>query len=406
MALPQAQPLDANGREIEFNGWDPVNNQFVVEQAAAGVAATGQPFSYSPKVVTIAGNTGLPANLPVIAQKAGGKSTGSVATLAQAFAANNVAGNSIVVVCAVGNNTAPTVADSAGNTYTQAAVGARSTTFESAIFYAVGVLGLGSINTVTVTNAGATASVAVEIYEVSGLIAQVTAQPDQTATNSGSSGTASTTAINPLSPNELAFAGVSVGTAAQTITPATGWTNDSGQLNPTTPAGFYSFVSMSQFLGSLAAVTPSATFTSEPWAIAVATFRPVILGVEGTFNLAAPYPFGSAPLNATSGDVAAATAAATLGASAGKTTYITGFTFTSTGSTSIGTVDITVTDGTWTVTFVYVSVAGATLANAQLNIDFPYPLAASGANTTIVASCPTLGSGNLHACMNAYGFRL
>jgi hypothetical protein len=405
MALPQAQPLDANGREIEFAGWDSTNNQFVVEETVAGTAATGQPFNYAAKKVAISSvNSGLPVNLPAIVQKAGGASTGSVASLAQAFTSANKAGNSIVVVCAVGNNTAPTVADSLGNTYTQAALVARSTTFETAIFFASNILA--GANTVTVTNAGSAASVAVEIYEVSGLIAQVTAQPDQTATNNGSSGTASTSAINPLSPNELAFAGVAVGTAAQTITPATGWSNDSGQLNPTTPAGFYSFVSMSQFLGSLAAVTPQATFTTEPWAIACATFRPVILGIEGTINIASPYPFGSVPLNATSGDVAAATAAATLSASAGKTTYITGFTFTSTGSTGAATVDITVTDGTWTVTFVYVSVAGATTANTQLAITFPYPLAASAANTTIVASCPTLGTGNLHACMNAYGFKL
>ena len=61
--------------------------------------------------------------------------------------------------------------------------------------------------------------------------------------------------------------------------------NNSGQQNPTTPAGLFSFVSMSQFLESLIAVTPQATFTSEPWAISVATFRPVILGVEGTVKL-------------------------------------------------------------------------------------------------------------------------
>src|SRR5438105_1194749 len=61
-----------------------------------------------------------PTSIPAIVQKAGGKSTGSVATLVQAFTNNNVAGNSIVVVAGCGNGTAMTVADSAGNTYTQA----------------------------------------------------------------------------------------------------------------------------------------------------------------------------------------------------------------------------------------------------------------------------------------------
>jgi len=125
----------------------------------------------------------------------------------------------------------------------------------------------------------------------------------------------------------------------------------------------------------------------------------------GQFNVPSPYPSGATPINATSGDVAAAVAAATLAAASGKTTYIAGFTFTSTGSTSAATVDITVTDGTWTVTFVQVSVAGAATANQMLNIHFPYPLPASAANTTIVASAPSLGTGNLHACMNAYGFQ-
>jgi len=121
-----------------------------------------------------------------------------------------------------------------------------------------------------------------EIYEVPGILTVVTAQPDQKATNTGSSGTASTSAISPLFPNEIAVAAIGVGTAAQTITVGSGWTNDSGQQNPTTPAGLFSFVSMSQFLSTQAAVTPSATFTSEPWAVAVATFKTVVLPVAGT----------------------------------------------------------------------------------------------------------------------------
>ncbi len=230
-------------------------------------------------------NSGLPVNIPVIVQKTNAASSGSVASLALAFAGNTIAGNSIVVVCAVGNGTAPTITDSASNTYTQAAQIANSTTLNVAVFYAVNIAA--GANTVTVNNGGTTASIAMEIYEVSGLIAQVQAQPDQTATNTGTSGTASTSAISPLAVNELAFASVGIGTAAQTITAGSGWTNDSGQQNPTTPAGLFSFISMSQFLGSLKAVTPQATFTSEPWGIAVATFKPVLLGVSGQVTLAA-----------------------------------------------------------------------------------------------------------------------
>lgn len=382
---------------------DPTTPSQRVNVKAANTPPT---LADGPEVTVLSpANTGLPVNTPTIVQKAAGKSTGSVASLAQAFANNNVAGNSIIVVCGIGNGTDPTITDSNNNTYTKANTGANSTTFEASIWFAVNIAG--GPNTVTVTPS-ASVSVAMEIYEVSGILAQITAQPDQSATNSGSSTTASTANVTPVISNTLFFSGVAVGTAAQTITPASGWTNDSGQQNVGgTPSGLFSFVSMSQYRAGIGTISPSATLAgSEPWAMAVASFRGVALPVEGKVSVTSPYPFGAIPKNATSGDVAAATAAATLPAATGKTTYITGFTFTSTGSTGAATVDITVTDGTWTITYVYASVAGATLANPILDIRFPFPLPASAANTTIVASAPTLGSGNLHACTNAYGFQL
>ncbi len=401
-----AQQLDANYRTIPQNLYDPAGVQFISPQAgAAKVGSDGT--NYAPIVHQISpNNTGLPVNTPVIIQKTSAASTGNVATLAKAFTNNNVVGNSIIVVCGNGNNGTLTVTDSAGNTYTQAVLKANSTTFEAAIFYAVNIVA--GANIVTVTNAGSAASMALEIYEVSGLLAQVVAQPDQSVGGTGTSATPSLTAFAPASPNSLAFLGIAVGTAAQaaSVTSGTNWTLDSTQ-NTTTPSGLFTFGSLSQYLAGLYPVIPTATIAgSEPYAAVAAIFKPVVVGVEGTFNLAAPYPLGAVPKNATSGDVAAATAAATLAAVAGKTTYITGFTFTSTGSTSATTVDITVTDGTWTMTFVFVSVAGATTVNPQLIINFPYPIPASATNTTIVASSPTLGSGNLHACMNATGFQL
>lgn len=231
-------------------------------------------------------NTGLPVNVPVILQKANNASTGSVATLAQAFTNKNVAGNTIVVVAGCGNGTAMTVADSAGNTYTQAVTKANSTTFEAAIFYAVGILA--GANTVTVTNAGTAASVAMEIYEVSGLLAQVVAQPDQSSSATGTSATPTISAIAASSPNSLAFMGIAVGTAAQatSVTSGTNWTLDSTQ-NTTTPAGLYSFGALSQFLGNTTPVIPTATIAgSEPYAAVAAIFKPVVIGVQGTMTLA------------------------------------------------------------------------------------------------------------------------
>src|ERR1043165_5670390 len=215
-------------------------------------------------------NTGLPVNTPAIVQKANAASTGSVATLAKAFTTANVAGNSIIVVCGCGNGTAMTVADSAGNTYTQAITKANSTTFEAAIFYAVNIAA--GTNTVTVTNAGTTASMALEIYEVSGLLAQVVAQPDQSTSGTGTSATPTLAALAASSPNSLAFMGIAVGTAAQatSVTAATNWSLDSTQ-NTTTPAGLYSFGALSQYLGGTTAVVPTATIaSSEPYAAVAA----------------------------------------------------------------------------------------------------------------------------------------
>lgn len=231
-------------------------------------------------------NTGLPVNVPTILQKASNASTGSVATLAQAFTNKNVAGNTIVVVCGCGNGTAMTVADSAGNTYTQAVTKANSTTFEAAIFYAVGILA--GANTVTVTNAGSTASMAMEIYEVSGLLTQVVAQPDQSTSGTGTSATPTLSALAASTPNSLAFLGIAVGTAAQatSVTAATNWTLDSTQ-NTTTPAGLYSFGALSQYLSNTTPVIPTATIaSSEPYAAVSAIFKPVTLGVQGTVTLA------------------------------------------------------------------------------------------------------------------------
>lgn len=123
--------------------------------------------------------------------------------------------------------------------------------------------------------------------------------------------------------------------------------------------------------------------------------------------LVQPYPAGAIAITAASGNVAAATAAATLAAVSGKTTYITGFTVTGTGATAALAVSVTVTNVvTGTMTYTYAAAAGVAVANTPLNVAFPYPIPANAANTTIVVSCPTLGSGNTNNTVNAYGFQL
>lgn len=116
-------------------------------------------------------------------------------------------------------------------------------------------------------------------------------------------------------------------------------------------------------------------------------------------------PSGAVPVTASSGNVAAASAVATIPAVANKTAWITGFMITSAGSTGAAVVSPTITGLLGgTLTFTYVSVAGVTLGNQPLNITLPTPVPASAVNTAIVVTCPSLGAGNTNATVNAFGY--
>src|SRR6266702_3723661 len=138
-----AVPLDGNYKPVNGLLTSP-GTGLVMPQGGKDILTdpiTGQ--QYAPTIANIS------QTMPSIVQKAVAVSTGSVATLAKAFANPVTAGNSIVVVAACGNGTAMTVADSLGNTYTSAINAPNSTTFETAIFFAVNILA--GANTVTVT---------------------------------------------------------------------------------------------------------------------------------------------------------------------------------------------------------------------------------------------------------------
>lgn len=116
------------------------------------------------------------------------------------------------------------------------------------------------------------------------------------------------------------------------------------------------------------------------------------------------------PLAATSGNVAAAIATATLPASPGRMTYITGFQVTSSGATAASIVDITVGNlgvPSSTILHYELSVAGAaTTTNEPLVVTFDPPLPATGLNTTISVVCPSLGAGNTNSAVNAIGYMI
>lgn len=120
------------------------------------------------------------------------------------------------------------------------------------------------------------------------------------------------------------------------------------------------------------------------------------------------------PVANSSGDVAAASAVATLPAAQGKVTYIEGFDITGAGATAASTITVTVTGlptAIGTLSFDVVIPAGATTGIGGtgnpgiIPVRFPTPLPASAANSTIVVTVPSFGSGNLHACVTAYGFQ-
>jgi len=119
------------------------------------------------------------------------------------------------------------------------------------------------------------------------------------------------------------------------------------------------------------------------------------------------YPAGATPLAVSSGNVANATASATLAGVAGKTTHITGFSVSGSGSTAALPVTVTITNTVGgTLHYTYAAVAGVLLINGMINMSFPYPIPANAANTAIVVSCPALGLGNTNNTMVAYGYQI
>ena len=208
------------------------------------------------------------------------------------FSDDNIAGNSIVVRVGMGEiegaNITLTITDTLGNVYMQAGSPAQqSTTLEAAIFYSVGSNGKGILagtNTVTVTIAGSSSvntGIGVQIDEVFGLITWPGAL-DQTniGSNAGSTNV-STGAVVPAVPNELAF--VVVASAGGTITPGANWNNDTGGTLSPVGGGLVSFEAQSRLHTQNTSLTPSATLSgSNAWCAAIATFKTVIVPVEGT----------------------------------------------------------------------------------------------------------------------------
>jgi hypothetical protein len=116
--------------------------------------------------------------------------------------------------------------------------------------------------------------------------------------------------------------------------------------------------------------------------------------------------FPGLPVSNSSGNVAAATATATLPAAAGKITSICGFAATAGGATAAAVVNLTVTNVTGgTMTYTFGANTGVGVPSAPLAVQFSPCLPANASNTTIVVSMPSLGAGNTNAAINAWGFQ-
>lgn len=117
-------------------------------------------------------------------------------------------------------------------------------------------------------------------------------------------------------------------------------------------------------------------------------------------------PLTATPITASSASVANASAVATLAAVAGKTTYITGFQASASGSTAGLAVTLTVAGvitGTMNYTFTFPTGA---LVGSVMNVQFVQPIPASAANNSIVVTLPAGGTGNTNATVAAQGYQV
>jgi hypothetical protein len=122
-------------------------------------------------------------------------------------------------------------------------------------------------------------------------------------------------------------------------------------------------------------------------------------------DVGSPYGEGQTALIAGSGNVANASAAATLTGTATTTVFISGFEVSGSGATAASVATVTIAGllgGTRHYTYTFP--AGATVACQPLIVTFFPPLPASAVNTAIVVTCPASGAGGTNNTVVAHGF--
>lgn len=113
------------------------------------------------------------------------------------------------------------------------------------------------------------------------------------------------------------------------------------------------------------------------------------------------------PVANSSGNVAAASAVATLPAVANRKTYIGGFECTAGGATAGAIVNVTVAGlEAGTLTYSFAAPTGVAVGALPLVVQYDPPLPASAVATAIVVTMPSLGAGNTNAATSAHGFTI
>ena len=127
-----------------------------------------------------------------------------------------------------------------------------------------------------------------------------------------------------------------------------------------------------------------------------------------TAGHALPCQHGSAfaVVSSSSGNKAAAVATTTLAASTTQLTFICGFSATGAGATAATAVNATITGVIGgTMTYVFAVPAGVDVPAQGLSVQFYPCIPTTAINTAIIVSMPSLGTGNAHAAMVAWGYQ-
>lgn len=140
------------------------------------------------------------------------------------------------------------------------------------------------------------------------------------------------------------------------------------------------------------------------------TITPVLVDANGAIVIntaGGGVPNGATMFTASSGNVANASAAATITATASVLGYCSGFTITGGGATAGVLVNATLAGLLGgTMTFTFGAPTGATVAGTPIIVNFDPPIPASAVNTAIVVTLPALGAGNTHASVTIEGFKI